>query len=119
MTTYQFFTVLINRKVFITYAENLSTRSSTTLLLSSTYVDRTATYANDGNQVTTFSQCSHTDLNKPIAWIQVDLGVSYSISYVALYYRKDGKLVCLDDSEKAYVLYDIFFSHVSFEQILY
>lgn len=89
----------MNRKLFITYAENLSTRRSTTLLLSSTYLDRIATFANDDNQVTTFSECSHTDLNKPIAWIQVDLGVPYSISYVALYYRKDGKLVCLNGSE--------------------
>lgn len=75
------------------FTENLSRRNSTVLSLSSHFQTQNATLANDGNYSTIGSHCSQTNTNKTIAWLQVDLGVSYSISEVKMYYRKEGELL--------------------------
>nr|XP_034322511.1 multiple epidermal growth factor-like domains protein 6 [Crassostrea gigas] len=70
--------------------ENLSERSTTIVSQSSTYLSFTASRANDGNLSTTSDSCSHTGLNKAIAWFQVDLGKQFHLSNVKIHYRKDG-----------------------------
>lgn len=57
--------------------------------LSSLFSTQYATLANDGDTTTGYSHCSHTDENKTIAWLQVDLGQSYSIYNVTMYYRDE------------------------------
>lgn len=73
------------------FLENLSRRNTTVLLLSSTFKTHNATFANDGNRSANISLCSHTDINKTISWLQVDLGKSYSISNVQMFYRENGE----------------------------
>uniref|UniRef100_A0A8W8P3H3 F5/8 type C domain-containing protein n=1 Tax=Magallana gigas TaxID=29159 RepID=A0A8W8P3H3_MAGGI len=70
--------------------QNLSERSTTIVSQSSTYLSFTASRANDGNLSTTSDSCSHTGLNKAIAWFQVDLGKQFHLSNVKIHYRKDG-----------------------------
>lgn len=82
----------------IVFAENLSRKSSTTVSLSFTFDNRFANFANDGSLKTSYYSCSHTDVNKNIAWFQVDLGEPYSINNVKLYYRKEGKFICNEKS---------------------
>ncbi|XP_065933952.1 multiple epidermal growth factor-like domains protein 10 [Magallana gigas] len=69
--------------------ENLSRRNTTVLELSSTYDGHGVTLANDGDLALKEWYCSHTDPNRPKAWLQVDLGQSYSISNVKIYYRTE------------------------------
>nr|XP_034320088.1 uncharacterized protein LOC109619174 [Crassostrea gigas] len=69
--------------------ENLSKKNTTILKQSSTYKGNKVTLANDGNLDLKEENCSHTDLNQPQAWLQVDLGKPYSIRNVKIYYRTD------------------------------
>lgn len=72
------------------FTENLSRRSTSIISVSSNFQSSTPNKANDGNLNTTYIYCSHTDINQARAWLQVDLGKSYSINSVKIYYRKDG-----------------------------
>lgn len=63
------------------------------MLLSSRFRTQYATLANDGNTDTGYSHCSHTDENKTIAWLQVDLGQPYSIYNVTMYYRDESEFL--------------------------
>lgn len=70
--------------------DNLSRKPSTIVTQSSTYGNHSATLAKDGIKHTTEKYCSHTGLNRTKAWLQVDLGKKYSISYVKIFYRNEG-----------------------------
>ena len=70
--------------------ENLSRKNSTKLTQSSTYNNNIASRANDGDLKTKETSCAHTNLNHSIAWFQVDLGKSYNIDRVIIYYRNEG-----------------------------
>ena len=65
----------------------------TTVNLSSTYLNYSASRAVDGDVTQTISRCSHTDANSNIkeAWLRVDLKNTYSIKSVKFWYRNDGK----------------------------
>lgn len=70
--------------------ENLSKRNTTAISLSSTYVHYLATFANDGDNITNDHRvCSHTELNKDKAWLQLDFGKPYSINTINIYYRNE------------------------------
>lgn len=76
--------------VIIFSSENLSRRKTTVLSQSSTYTDRYASYANDGDLQTHIEFCAHTAPGHHLAWFQVDLGQEYSIKSVKIYYRREG-----------------------------
>ncbi|XP_078327529.1 uncharacterized protein LOC111116790 [Crassostrea virginica] len=63
----------------------------TTVNLSSTYLNYSASRAVDGDVTQTISRCSHTDANSNIkeAWLRVDLKNTYSIKSVKFWYRND------------------------------
>lgn len=73
-------------------AENLSRKSTTSVMQSSTLTFHTATLVNDGNNGTTEMYCAHTELNWTKAWLQIDLGHPYSIRSVKIFYRNEGIL---------------------------
>lgn len=77
---------------FFFFTENLCQRKGTTLTQSSTYQDRYAQFAHDGQLGTTYSFCAITDLNYSKAWLQVDLFKSYSIKNVRIYHRNEGEI---------------------------
>uniref|UniRef100_A0A8W8NPC7 F5/8 type C domain-containing protein n=1 Tax=Magallana gigas TaxID=29159 RepID=A0A8W8NPC7_MAGGI len=72
--------------------ENLCTKNTTSILLSSYYANNKAYLANDGNVKTTERYCSYTIIQHTKAWLQVDLGEQYSINNVKIYYRSEGDL---------------------------
>lgn len=76
--------------MLVFYTENLSRRPSTTVSQSSTLRDRRARLINDGDFSTLFWKCAHTGYNYSKAWVQVDLGESYAINSVKIYYRMEG-----------------------------
>lgn len=76
--------------MLVFYTENLSRRPLTTVSQSSTLKDRLARLINDGDYSTVFESCAHTGYNYYKAWVQVDLGQSYTINSVKIYYRKQG-----------------------------
>lgn len=75
--------------VIIFSSENLSRRPTTTLSQSSTFTDRSTSYANDSDLRTRCGYCAMTDPGHSIVWFQVDLGKEYSIKSVKIYYRKE------------------------------
>lgn len=85
-----FYCLLFLWEIKSQFTENLSRRSTSIISVSSNFQSSTPNKANDGNLNTTSIYCSHTDINQTRAWLQVDLGKSYSINSVKIYYRKDG-----------------------------
>lgn len=76
--------------------ENLSRRPTAVLTQSSTYETSIASKANDGKiELDLYTACAHTTLNRRKAWLQVDLGQSYRINNVKIYYRNQG-MNCID-----------------------
>lgn len=74
----------------MTFSENLAKRPKAVLTQSSTYDSQGPGLANDGNNQTTYGQCSHTAIKQSLAWFQVDLLEERSIKSVKIYYRKEG-----------------------------
>lgn len=70
--------------------ENLSRRPTAVLTQSSTYATNIASKANDGKVKLDWTVCAHTATNRRKAWLQVDLGQSYGINNVKIYYRNQG-----------------------------
>lgn len=87
---FYFFVYFFFEKKKSQFTENLSRRSTSIISVSSNFQSSTPNKVNDGNLNTTSIYCSHTDINQARAWLQVDLGKSYSINSVKIYYRKDG-----------------------------
>lgn len=77
---YFFFCLLFLWEIKSQFTENLSRRSTSIISVSSNFQSSTPNKANDGNLNTTYIYCSHTDINQARAWLQVDLGKSYSIN---------------------------------------
>lgn len=76
--------------------ENLSRRPTAVLTQSSTFETSIASKANDGKvELDLYTACAHTALNRRKAWLQVDLGQSYRINNVKIYYRNQG-MNCID-----------------------
>ncbi|XP_078330695.1 uncharacterized protein LOC144624670 [Crassostrea virginica] len=71
--------------------ENLSRRRTTRLTQSSTHYGRKASEGNDGVTDTNYVNCAHTTFEKQKAWFQVDLGKSFSIQRIKIYFRKEDK----------------------------
>lgn len=74
----------------MTFSENLAKRPKAVLTQSSTYDSQGPGLANDGNNQTTYGQCSHTATKQSLAWFQVDLKEERSIKNVKIYYREEG-----------------------------
>ncbi|XP_052692860.1 uncharacterized protein LOC128171168 [Crassostrea angulata] len=69
--------------------ENLCRRPTTVLTQSSTYDKHEADFANDGDVTSIKRFCASTDIKRPKAWLQADLGESFSIKSVKLYFAND------------------------------
>lgn len=74
------------------FLENLSRRSGTVLTQSSTYENYNTARAHDGSLLTTEEYCAITDTKSNIAWLQVDLWKLFSIKNVRIFYRKQGEI---------------------------
>lgn len=72
--------------------ENLCRRPTTVLTQSSTYDKHEADFANDGDVTTVKRFCASTDIKQTKAWLQADLGESFSIKSVKLYFANDGTM---------------------------
>lgn len=78
-------------KTFI--AENLCRQPTTSVLQSSTYNSNIATLVIDGDKRTTEKYCAHTEVNRSKAWLQIDLGQSFNIGSVKIFYRRGYYLI--------------------------
>ncbi|XP_061169365.1 uncharacterized protein LOC133178658 [Saccostrea echinata] len=76
--------------ISVSSTENLSRKPTTNVSQNSMYLQRKATYANDGNLNTTLDYCAHTAVNQSKAWFQVDLGKPHKINNIKIYYRREG-----------------------------
>lgn len=85
-------TLIVGFNGYVFCYENLSRRPTTVLTQSSTYRTYIASKANDGKvQLILFKfSCAHTAPDRTKAWLQVDLGQSYRINNVKIYYRSEG-----------------------------
>lgn len=72
--------------------ENLCRRPTIVLTQSSTYDKHEADFANDGDVTTVKRFCASTDIKHSKAWLQADLGESFSIKSVKLYFANDGTM---------------------------
>ncbi|XP_062619726.1 uncharacterized protein LOC134281265, partial [Saccostrea cucullata] len=84
-------TCLISLLGFIHCYVNLcTTKTNVQATQSSTHLTQNAALVIDSNVQQNYGNCAHTKADQPSpAWVKVDLGGIYSLSYVVIYYRNE------------------------------